>query len=344
MGFTGLKEMLWFKIQMKPDKKYIKISNNENNIKRLIKELIVEPRLKAIEWAKITKQTPNLRVGYPGQHIASLVTGVEGERTAARGHDLADGSEAKSCSRIDQLDECLKCKEKVARIENNCSKCGSSEIDRKNDSKWLFTIKNTDDLDTLVNKVPRIVLLLGDYPYFDQSDFKTLRFTVYEIWPSSSRNRFFSQLMGTYLNEIYNVHKRKTPNKSPAPKNFWPFSYQFYMCNPIKTFEAYVENSTNEDFKIRIDQLLSPETDRAFVASINMPISVLKSDEIDYFLKKVPPYVLKKEYEISGEIKTDDVIKRIKNKGITENCKNYLAVRSDVRTSTAKVGYRRKDF
>ena len=46
-----------------------------------INELIIEPRNKSVKWSKITHQTATLRVGYPGQHLASLVTGVKGERT-----------------------------------------------------------------------------------------------------------------------------------------------------------------------------------------------------------------------------------------------------------------------
>ena len=329
---------------MKPDTKYLKISDNEKHIKKLIQELIIEPRLKALEWAKITKQTPNLRVGYPGQHIASLVTGVEGERTAARGHDLADGSETKSCSRIDQLDECSICEEKVARIEKYCSKCGSSIIIRKNDSKWLFTIKNTEELNTLINKVPRIVLLLGDYPKFEENDFNTLRFSVYEIWPRSKRNHFFPKLMLTYLKQIYNVHKRKNPNKTPAPKNFWPDSYQFYMCNPIKTLEAIVENSTNETFKITVNHLIKPSEDRENLKSENLPYTLLKTGEIQYLLSKAPKTVLQEEYNIFRASDLNHLHSEIKKIGITEKCKDFLPSRSEVRTSSAKETYKRKNF
>lgn len=329
---------------MKPDSRFIKITDNEKKIKRLIQELIIEPRLKALDWAKVTKQTPNLRVGYPGQHIASLVTGVEGERTAARGHDLADGSETKSCSRIDQLDECGDCEEKVARIENQCSKCGSSNILRKNDSKWLFTIKNHQELDTLINKVPRIVLLLGDYPYFEKNDFETLRFSVFEIWPRSTRNRFFPKLMLTYLEEIYSVHKRKNPNKTPAPKNFWPDSYQFYMCNPIKTLEAIIESSTNEKFKITINYLANPSEDRSQLKSENLPFSLLKNDEIEHLLLKTPKPLLRSEYNITNASDSDDIKRQLQRNGVTEKCKSFLVLRSEVRTSSAKETYKRKNF
>ncbi len=77
--------------------------------KALLQELVLQPRLKALEWSKVTKQTPNIKIGYPGQHLASLITGIEGSRTGARGDDLRDGTEVKSCSRVDQLDTCSNC-------------------------------------------------------------------------------------------------------------------------------------------------------------------------------------------------------------------------------------------
>lgn len=63
---------------------YIKILDNRNLILKLIQEIIIDPRIKALEWSKITNQTPNMKIGYPGQHLASLITGVQGSRTGAR--------------------------------------------------------------------------------------------------------------------------------------------------------------------------------------------------------------------------------------------------------------------
>src|SRR3989338_8087274 len=88
---------------MQPNKKLVTISDNLKQINQLLSELVLQPRINAIKWSAITKQTPNIRIGYPGQHLASLIAGMEGERTGARGNDLIDGSEVKSCSRIDAL-------------------------------------------------------------------------------------------------------------------------------------------------------------------------------------------------------------------------------------------------
>src|SRR3990167_875674 len=145
---------------MQPNRKFITIENNLIKIKQLLNELVLQPRINDIKWSKITKQTPNIKIGYPGQHLASLITGMTGERTGARGNDLIDGSEVKSCSRIDQLDLCSDCKSPVARHEEKCSNCGSSNISRKNDSKWLFSIKNEDELNFLLHGVKRVLLVI----------------------------------------------------------------------------------------------------------------------------------------------------------------------------------------
>ena len=122
---------------MKPSPHHITLQDNVLNIKEMLIDLILRPRRELAKWAEITKQTPNIKIGYPGQHLASLVTGVAGARTGARGHDLCDGSEVKSCSRVDQLDKCNNCKAAVARIESECPECRSTNIKRNNDSKMV---------------------------------------------------------------------------------------------------------------------------------------------------------------------------------------------------------------
>ena len=165
----------------------------------MLQELILRPRRDLAKWARVTKQTPNVKIGYPGQHLASLITGVEGARTGARGHDLCDGSEVKSCSRVDQLDKCKHCKAAVARIENACPECQSVKIKRNNDSKWLLAVKKEDELTRLLDEVPRILFILSDYPNYDEMDWNTLQFQAFEIWPRHQRHRHFRTLMRKLL-------------------------------------------------------------------------------------------------------------------------------------------------
>ena len=172
---------------MKPLAKHITINNNEKRIKLLIKELVLTPRLNALKWSKLTDKTPNMKIGYPGQHLASLVLGMKGKKTGARGNDIVDGSEVKSCSRVDASDKCNNCDEKLLRTETICPSCGSKDIKRDNTSKWLFTIRSVGDLTLLTKTVKRVVLVLADYPNFEKNDFNIIRFKVFENWTNSPR-------------------------------------------------------------------------------------------------------------------------------------------------------------
>ncbi len=268
---------------MKPEEKFINITDNKTKIKQLIEELVLAPRLNAIKWSQITKQTPNIKIGYPGQHLASLITGMPGERTGARGNDLIDGSEVKSCSRVDQLDVCKACKSPVSRSEEICPACNSKDVSRKEDSKWLFTIRNENDLKVLINDVKRVVLLIADYPNFESNDFNTLRFQAYEIWTQSPRNKRFSELMDNYYHKIYLGHKTKDASKNPAPKNFWPYSYQFFLCNPILTFSCIVKDANTKP-KIDIQHYIEPNQDRSKLESVLMPPNLLGDLEFDILL------------------------------------------------------------
>lgn len=332
---------------MQPNKKFITIGDNLEKIKQLLSELVLQPRLNAIKWSAITRQTPNIKIGYPGQHLASLITGMEGERTGARGNDLIDGSEVKSCSRIDQLDICKECNSPVARLEEKCSNCGSENISRKNDSKWLFGIRNEDDLNFLLHGVKRVFLIIGDYSKFDERDYTTLRFQSFEIWPQSKRNARFGEIMINYYYKIYLAHKKKNPAKTPAPKNFWPYQYQFYMCNPIPTFTCIVENANSEP-KIDIIHHIVPGQDRSKLPSVVMPTGILSDKEIKLIFKKAKSEELAKmiKPEISpklGKIQTLPISeKRMILNGVDETLRFYLPLRDTDRIATAKTKYLRR--
>ncbi len=263
---------------MQPNTSLITIDRNLEKIEQLLNELVLQPRINALKWSEITKQTPSIKVGYPGQHLASLITGIPGDRTGARGHDLIDGSEVKSCSRIDQLDKCSECEAPVARLEKACPKCGSSRIERKDDSKWLFTIRSENDLLVVTEEVERVLLILADYPNFQKQDYDTLRFQSFEIWTKSQRHVKFKEILTNYYQNIYLKHKEKNYNKTPAPYNFWPYKYQFYLCNPILTFSCVVHNASLIP-KIDIEHYTEPCTDRASIPSIGMPLRILKEAE-----------------------------------------------------------------
>ncbi|CAM4005513.1 MamI family restriction endonuclease [Shewanella aquimarina] len=262
-----------------PNPEYLKIEDNEKQILKLLDQLVLAPRVKALEWSHVTKQTPNMKIGYPGQHLASLITGVHGSRTGARGDDLEDGSEVKSCSRVDQLDSCKDCSNKVLRIEAVCPHCGSENLKRMDDSKWLFTVKTEDELKLLTEDIERVFLTIADYPNFSANDFETIRFQAFEIWNTDVRHEHFKTIMSNYYYKIFLEHIKKNPNKTPAPKNFWPYSYQFYLCNPIKVFQATVSDANTEP-KVEIDLFVDPSKDRSELTAESMPTSLINMDEL----------------------------------------------------------------
>jgi hypothetical protein len=281
---------------MQPNLNLISLDNNVDNIEEMLFQLVLNPRKDFIRWASITRQTPNMKIGYPGQHLASLVTGMEGERTGARGHDLRDGSEVKSCSRVDQLDKCKHCKAAVARIESSCPQCNSVNIKRNNDSKWLFSIRSEDELSYLIDDVPRIVLIIGDYPNYDEEDWETIQFQAFEIWPQHERHASFRTLMSNYFLNIYIKHIEENPRKTPAPKNFWPYSFQFYMCNPILVFHCIVTNASTKP-AISVKQYVQPSIDRSTITPVPMPVEVLNASEKATLLRILGH----KEFQLSAQ-------------------------------------------
>ena len=327
---------------MQPRRELITIRDNVAQIKQALADLVLQPRLSALKWSGITRQTPNIKVGYPGQHLASLIAGMEGERTGARGNDLCDGSEVKSCSRIDQLDICESCGAAVARVELLCPACNSDQIQRKNDSKWLFTIRSKDDLKLLTEQVPRIVFLLGDYPYFEQENYDVLRFQAFEIWPRSPRQRRFAELMSNYYHNIYRVHKNASPNKTPAPKNFWPYSYQFYICNPIRTFACEVHDANSRP-RISLLQYIEPDADRSASPSVAMPRDLIEPGELNAIVSAASVEELRSDAGSGADAarrgSKQQIAEHIREVG--EALRNYLPLRDD-RTASARTRYSRR--
>ena len=101
--------------------------------------------------------------------------------------------------------------------------------------------------------------------------------------------------MENYYHKIFLEHIKRNPKKTPAPKNFWPFSYQFYLCNPVKVFEAIVE-SADSNPRVDIKLLVPPEENRSTLASEPMPIELLSHDELRQIV------IQENEYEISSQL------------------------------------------
>lgn len=268
---------------MIPNKSHVSIDNNLAQITRFINDAIIGPKHIMKGWSRITGQTPAVKIGYVGQHLASLITGVPGTGSGARGDDLIDGTEVKSCNKVDQVDKCNVCGGHVLRYEEKCPNCGSEKINRKDDSKWLFSVRDEHELEQYLN-LDRLLLILMDYPKFSQGDYRDIRITAFELYPKEARMKVFGDLI---KNHYYNIYLPKITGKLKEgltkgnPMNLHPFSYQFYKCNPLLTFRCIIENIDTAP-KILIDDnvYVAPLQERSStMPSILMPTTLLKDIE-----------------------------------------------------------------
>lgn len=260
----------------------LNLSNyNEHLIPKCIMDLFVNPRKTLHEWSSLTEQTNHTKIGYTGQHLASVILNIRGCKTGARGNDCIDGTEVKSCSRVDQSDKCDRCKINILRLDKLCPNCKKHDkIIRNNDSKWLLTIRNEEELNSYL-QLDRLLLIIEEYPEFDKQNYNDISITIYEIYPKKDICSNFSKLITSYFSEIYSTNVEKNPKKVPAPKNLWPHSFQFHMCNPFEIFKCNIKNYLTEP-TINIIKCIKPDEPRKVKDIAKMPISLLNSNEKKY--------------------------------------------------------------
>ena len=199
---------------------------------QLIYDLYIDLKRKVNKWASITHQTAQARMGYVGQHLVSIVTGFPGSRSGARGKDLVlpndEYAEIKTCYRVDQLGKCNTCGVVVSGIEKSCPECGSEDIKRKEDSKWLISIRHDDEFAEILN--PKYYyLVLFEFTDIEQSD--TIRAS---IWRVDSMVPGFAYCMIDYYKNI------RARSSSKAPFDFWPYQLKFDIMRPMLIYRSYI--------------------------------------------------------------------------------------------------------
>ena len=201
----------------------------------LITDLYVDLRTKVNEWSAITNQTPQARMGYVGQHLVSVVTGYPGGKSGARGYDLVmeDGAygEIKTCYRVDQLGSCSKCGAVVSSLETECAICGSRDINRKDDSKWLISLRNDKEFEEVIEP---------EKYYFVLFEFEELANTannniIASIWEVDPKAKGFAFCMIDYY---LNIRARST---SKAPFNMWPHEFKFSLTKPTLIYQSVIK-------------------------------------------------------------------------------------------------------
>jgi hypothetical protein len=202
----------------------------------LLEDLYLSLRTRLTVWSKVTHQTPQARMGYVGQHLVSVVTGLPGGRSAARGYDLIGPglsrySEIKTCYRIDQLGSCRSCGAATSAVEVACPNCKSRDIDRKNDSKWLIAPKNESDMNNLFRPQYYFLVL---FDYVKIADPREIQARIWRIDPTRIG---FSTILVDYFMNI------RSNSASKAPFNLWPFSLKFQLMEPTLIYSALVDET-----------------------------------------------------------------------------------------------------
>ncbi len=201
----------------------------------LLDDLYVTLRRDINEWASVTHQTPQPRMGYVGQHLVSVVTGYPGGRSGARGDDLklpaGKVAEIKCCYRVDQLGKCKKCGAAVASIETICpnDQCKSVDLVRNDDSKWLLSPKDEKELHELF--IPKCYYLV----LFEFVDLKKSDEIAVCIFQVDTLCLGFTLCMIDYY---FNIRAKSA---SKAPFNLWPWSPKFYMMKPLLIYKSIIK-------------------------------------------------------------------------------------------------------
>ena len=220
---------------------------------KLIYDLYIDLRKKIFEWSALTNQTPQARMGYVGQHLVSIVTGFGGSKSGARGYDIIFRrylyGEIKTCYRVDQLGKCKDCGLEVSAIEKICPYCNSGNIERKEDSKWLLTIKNNNDLKNMVEPFMYFFVL---FEFEDITDLYNENI-VASIWTVNPKN------IGFYLCILDYYQNILSKSNSKAPFNLWPYKLKFYLMQPKLIYRSKI--SKNEVTTVIFEDFLGGEVE-----------------------------------------------------------------------------------
>lgn len=207
----------------------------------LIKDLYLDLRSKINAWSQITKQTPQARMGYIGQHLVSVVTGYPGGKSGARGYDLIMGNnsygEIKTCYRVDQLGSCSQCGAVVSSLETSCSSCHSTSITRKDDSKWLISLRNEAEFQRVIEPKKYYFVLFEFENLHDAANHNIIA----SIWEVNPKNKGFAYCMIDYYLNI------RANSASKAPFDMWPYHLKFLLTKPTLIYRALIKEDGTID-------------------------------------------------------------------------------------------------
>ncbi len=205
----------------------------------IIQDLYLSLRTQLFKWSRVTKQTPQPKMGYIGQHLTSVVTGFPGGRSGARGKDLVlpngMSAEIKTCYRVDQLGSCRACGALVAAVETQCAVCYSDDVKRKDDSKWLLKPRNDDEMAAFFDPASYYFVL---FDFEDLDDPTEINVRIWDVDPRTPG--FVFAITDYYVNIGRN-------SASSAPFNLWPYSLKFQLMRPTLIYHSKIDSDNNVD-------------------------------------------------------------------------------------------------
>jgi len=201
--------------------------------------------------------------GAMGESLASLASDKKGMASGGSGFDLTDGKtadEVKFASWI-QSSTCKNCKEKVLFWNSQCEKCGSVDLKINADSRWCIdataAVKYKDKLENYHLKLVE-----------PQEYIPSCRTFIFSYFVIKSSNKYFGEYT---LNQYHN-------SADSNNCNLLPYSYDFYMCDPVKKLTATIIVG-EEDVKVGMNYF-----DLNNEITENMDVNKLKGKELKILL------------------------------------------------------------
>jgi len=141
----------------------------------------------------------------------------------------------KTCYRVDQLGSCNACGAVVSSLETECAVCGSTSINRKDDSKWLIAIRNNDEFAKLLDPYRYYFVLFEFESIYDSNN----NDIIASIWEVDPKSKGFAYCMIDYY---LNIRSQST---SKAPFNMWPHMLKFALTEPTLIYRSKITNDGN---------------------------------------------------------------------------------------------------
>lgn len=188
-----------------------------------------------------------------GEGLCSILSGFKGSGGKGSGFDLTNGTKANEVKTVCfcQPHKCKKCGSSVPWTSNTCANCNSTELKTITDSRFGISakahVKYKDELETYW-----LVLIEHD----SEDIFKIT------VWTLKSDNKYFTN----YINQ---------QNKFASTTcNLLPYSYDFYMSNPIQRLQIHIRLPESHMDDPSIVNMEYKDTE------IEMPCSILTRPEL----------------------------------------------------------------